>query len=905
MVLLCLSFFLLKYFHNNTLTSQGNGIIQINNSPGVSITSHTTIEKQESIAENKIFKFYCNTWIKNKQFTGRKQILDEINKLFSKNDQVDVLVLTGFPGIGKSQIANEYLHQEITAGKFDAAIWVDGSDEYRMFQSYSKILDNLYINNKNKEGSLNLEKIFLHVHNKLSKNFKNTLIVLDNLNTDDNNFYKYYSDLCKIWQVSEKAQVRIIITSTKSSWDKISAIQVNDFSIEEIREYVKKLCTIHYGENSDFIEDDKALFRIYQVFGGLPLIISQAMKYIQDNGITVENLIEIIDHHPNRIFNYPTYISDNYSATQLSLLQLGILHIINTNQNAAELLYIVSFLGSGKIPKKMLNKYFKDISKYQQAYSMLVNKSLLTDDGEYCKIHKVLQFVVNSLIIDQNLVSELCKKTIDILLTCLDFETVKNHSLTDINQIIYSSNILDYIGYIQNIFNYYEMHDLKTIDKNKLFFLTRILGEYHRSRRSGEIAINIWKFNADNCHDKKYEVLDLISVSEAYMQVGNYEKALPYAKKLINFIGPLDKKNKTEYIAAFKIIGSINLHIGNYNIARKQFQIAINAFNKSAGSEYELIYLKNMLALVTMYSGKYNEALGILLECENIFQRNDELNHFVRIFITNNIGFCKEFLGNIKEASDYFQKSYELAKLHENTNLSSHSIALTPLSNLGIIDCLKDKFIDAEKKLNTVFKETEACYQTLPIYYNNMVALGYYYYFIGKYDISFKLIKRVETILKNRKPSFMYLLSILLVHHLHEIRNEYALSIYYLQLILNVAKNIFGNNRQQAMRNYYNKYFTWEINPTTKYDKNYIRYLNKAMQLSTILYSKEHAVFYKYKYFKALYYINIGDLKKARKLLTSMPLYNSELITLKNVALVNDACSKVDSDTVLGVKSKN
>lgn len=840
--------------------------------------------------ESKMVQFYGNTWMRNEQFTGRKRELDKIDALLNTDASNECIALTGLAGMGKSQTANEYLYKAMESNKFDAAIWVDASNMHTIVQSYINIAKDLNKNILKELKNLSNEELISKIHDQLSGEYKSLLVILDNFNGNVTALHQYRTNLYKMWINHHNVKLRIIITSTNSVWEKILTIPLSNFSAEELSHYIDKINLKVGADNINHLSHNSALIaKLHNIVGGLPLVVSQALRYMQDTGVSVDELLTTIAKDPVRILNYPTYVSDNYSFTQLTVLDLAMRQVAYENQNAEKMLYILSFLANNKIPKKIIQKYFKNLDKYQKAYQLLINKFLLKGDGEYYSLHSIIREALKKRAKDANLQHELYNTIIGILFDSLDLGSLDKILLSDLNKLTYSTTIVDYIPHIQTVFDYFQTHDIEESCKDKLLILTHILGEYYKNRRSGELALSICNFNIKHGKDKKFEIIDMINISETYINMGSYDKALPYVTKALQKLGKINAHNKSEYIRLLEIQATINVYSGNYAVAKSQIKEALNMFDNTTVLEYELASLKSTLALVYIFSGDFSTALSILQECDKIFKSQNDLKHFKRIFITNNMGFCKIFLGDLSQAKDLFNESLEIAKIHENENFAAHTIKLTPLTNLGITSLFQGQLQDAGAKLKYVLSETAQFYSDLPIHVFNIINLGYYYYYVREYDKSYKLAQQTEILLKNKTNTVQYILTAMLLHKLYEVKKEYRDSLNYLEKFLASARKKFGGNAHNSVRFFYNKYLEWNTYEPHLSDNSDIDYFNKVLTFNLELLGPQHTEVYKYKYFKALYYINAGNSQKAKEILLDIPLANEEFVNNRNVELIRKA----------------
>lgn len=80
----------------------------------------------------------------NQHFTGRESILDQIHYAVadgSHKEMLNVLVLYGAGGIGKTQLAIEYAYRSV--GNFSSVFWIDGTSKQTAERSIRDILESI------------------------------------------------------------------------------------------------------------------------------------------------------------------------------------------------------------------------------------------------------------------------------------------------------------------------------------------------------------------------------------------------------------------------------------------------------------------------------------------------------------------------------------------------------------------------------------------------------------------------------------------------------------------------------------------------------------------------------------------------------------------------------------------
>lgn len=92
---------------------------------------------------------YLNIYPRNNRFFGRNDVLQTISEhlLPSMQDTLRLrsFALYGLAGIGKSQIATEFVYRNMRS--FKAVFWVSASSEEKLFQGFTEVARELNLNN--------------------------------------------------------------------------------------------------------------------------------------------------------------------------------------------------------------------------------------------------------------------------------------------------------------------------------------------------------------------------------------------------------------------------------------------------------------------------------------------------------------------------------------------------------------------------------------------------------------------------------------------------------------------------------------------------------------------------------------------------------------------------------------
>jgi tetratricopeptide (TPR) repeat protein len=323
---------------------------------------------------------------RNPNFTGRSALLEQLHAELSVSRQTAVLpqALHGMGGVGKSQVAIEYVHRH--SADYDLVWWISAEQTGQILASLTKLAQRLDL-----DVGPEVNTAVPIVREALSTGavpYERWLLVFDNAETPDE-VRQYFPT---------GGAGKILVTSRDVDWSRVTqAIEVDVFTREES-------CTFLRNRNPELSQEDAD--RLAEALGDLPLAIEQAAAWRAATGMPVneyltlleEKRIELLDASPS-----PDYRRSVAAAWKVSLDRLR-----EVNGAALQLLQICSFFAPEPISRELfagsplapitpeldatladrfwLNRAIRDIQRYALARIDHRNNTL--------QIHRLVQAVL-------------------------------------------------------------------------------------------------------------------------------------------------------------------------------------------------------------------------------------------------------------------------------------------------------------------------------------------------------------------------------------------------------------------------------------------------------------------------------------------------------------------------------
>ncbi|MER5945461.1 FxSxx-COOH system tetratricopeptide repeat protein [Streptomyces sp. NPDC001904] len=333
--------------------SHGSGgeelVAESNSEPGVDVvsaagpdtTEHTEAGKADATMDLKAPehrfvrsgqpKIMGNVPPKNPNFTGREILLEAVDEQLRQKETAAVLphALHGMGGVGKSQIAIEYVYRH--SAEYNVIWWVPSERESLILASLAELASFLGLDTG---PQANTAVPAVQEALRSGKPYDNWLLVFDN--AEDIDAVRAY--------FPSGGPGKIIVTSRNRDWERVATpLSVDVFDREESIALLQRRAPDLATADADLLAD---------ALGDLPLAIEQAGAWHAATGMPVaehlellsQRRVEILDLDPNP--DYPVPVA---AAWNLSLDRLAQEH-----PAARQLLEVCALMAPEPIPLSLL-----------------------------------------------------------------------------------------------------------------------------------------------------------------------------------------------------------------------------------------------------------------------------------------------------------------------------------------------------------------------------------------------------------------------------------------------------------------------------------------------------------------------------------------------------------------------
>ncbi|MCT7356681.1 FxSxx-COOH system tetratricopeptide repeat protein [Streptomyces sp. 15-116A] len=268
---------------------------------------------------------------RNRAFTGRARLLEELHQRLQEGTTAVIPeALQGMGGVGKSQLAVEYVYRHMH--EYQIVWWVPAEQPQQIRQSLVELAGRLDLDVNSGEAATAVPAVIEAL--RIGEPDKNWLLVFDNAETPDVVRDFFPAD----------GPGRILVTSRNGQWASAARpLEVDVFTREESRQLLQlRLPDL----------DDASADRIAETLGDLPLGVEQAATWLAETGMPADEYLRLFEQHAMELMagdpppDYPLSVA---AAWNLSLERLQ-----RDHPAALQLLQVCAFFAPEPISRPLL-----------------------------------------------------------------------------------------------------------------------------------------------------------------------------------------------------------------------------------------------------------------------------------------------------------------------------------------------------------------------------------------------------------------------------------------------------------------------------------------------------------------------------------------------------------------------
>ncbi|MDR0288578.1 MAG: tetratricopeptide repeat protein [Rickettsiales bacterium] len=625
---------------------------------------------------------------RNYNFVGREALLDKIEECLDASDTATLVACHGLGGIGKTQLALEFIWSKFQ--KYKGVIWFDVRDRNTLTNEYIKLGRELNIihddgGNVSTEDRAGYFKYWLE-HPKRA----GWLLVCDNAPN-----YKDIADL-----LPTKGG-KILLTSRYTfGWPQPqNNISVDVFESGESRNYICKISEVK-GKKLDITQVDI----LAKTLGHLPLALAQASAYIKKTGINISDYLKLYNDRKRALLpdktlleTFPPGANRETAAIVYVTWDITVEAIKKESLLAANWLTACSYLGGSPIPKFLLEIFadnqennpssetFYGVLGILSSYSMLTVKK---DHGVL--VHNLVQEVTRLKSEESGKTKEEIKTVFQLLKESFPYGSDKLEDYTQKRQLLPHLE-----AFLSHIDSWLEKNpsEKQTIEKDYLVYLLiwmddgyYDLGNPRRQKELLEWALPIQEKHYGSDHPEVAVILG--NLGNVYRALGNPQKS----KELLEQALPIFEKHygpdHFEVARTLENLGTAYYASGNPQRAKELLERALPIFKRHYGPDHpEVAKLLANLGIALGALGSHKKKKELLERALAIKKKHYGPDHPEVAIILVNLGTTYYALGSHQKAKELLEQALPIFKTHYGPDHFQVAIILINLSdaygNLG------------------------------------------------------------------------------------------------------------------------------------------------------------------------------------------------------------------------------
>ncbi len=666
----------------------------------------------------------------NDFFTDRETILSALHTAFhaSQSKQTLILALNGLGGMGKTQIALEYLYR--AARDYQAIIWLNASSRETLSGEIGALAERLGIPGKDRADE---ERMFTAVRYWLQAH-TNWLLVLDHI--DDLSLI----DLV----VPPQSNGHVLLTTRTQAVGTLSSVipiaqMDNDASVLLLLQRARLLPARAPLSQAapETVQQARAVARAVD---GFPLALDQAGAYLEETGCDLASYLALFQAERAALLARRGRIHHQHHPDSVAItLNLAIEIVCQQRHANLLLLYLLAFLQPDAIPYELLVDGAREVSEplrslltheleLHEALADLRGYSLLQSlsDITIFTLHRMVQAVlVDRLSRKQQrqwagqvvrMVNRVFPQAISANLTaCARYLPQARQCATLIATFKLTSKqgalLLRRLGvycyqlawyteaasYLTQALHLHEQHQWSDEEElarvlNNLGLLAYRQAHYSEAEQLLLRALALYEQNAGS--DELSTTESMHNLALLSTQLGNYQQAEHYYQRVLKIEERVLGPEPLESAKTFNNLGLLYYKQGNYPQAASAYQRALAIYTRELPPDHpDFIHPLDGLGALAEARGNFQEAADLYQRQLTLCQKVYGEDHPETAHSLNKLADIYEIMDRDQEASEFYLRALRIG---EETLGSNHPDVALFLNNLAVLEEKQDHLQQAE-----------------------------------------------------------------------------------------------------------------------------------------------------------------------------------------------------------------
>ena len=599
---------------------------------------------------------------RNPNFTGREDILSNLRlSLTSGEPAAWKQAVTGMGGVGKTQLAVEYIYRHKT--DYRVIWWIRSEEPAAMAADYADLAASLDLPEKDSPDQKEITKV---VKRWLEHN-SGWLLIFDNAR-DQKDVRGY---------IPKGGDGHLIITSRNPDWSGVAKLlPVRPFDRAESIDFLCKRTEQDDEEAADALADE---------LGDMPLALEQAGAYIETTGIMLTDYQELFQSRRKELWedeipplDYPDSVATTWS--------LAMEQVSKESLEAADLLNLCAFLAPDEISLEMLSEGAEHLPEplaatatdrlaMNRAIKVLRRYSLINADGELLSVHRLVQAVVRDRLSEDN-EKRWAETAVALLSAAFPFES------DDVSTWHLSSYLLPHALAAATHAEARDVAPEKTsliLNQTGVYLCGR--AEFAEAKAHNKRALTL----AEKVYGQDHPIVATIvnNLGLVLQDLGDMQGAREHLERALKIDENTYGSDHPNVASRVNNLGGVLQDLGDMQGAREHFKRALKIDEITYGPDHP-----NVASRVNNLGGVLRE-LGDMQGAKEHFERAlkiDEitygLDHPNVAIRVNNLGGVLRELGDMQGAKEHFERAL---KIDEIIYGPDHPDVARYVNNLGLV----------------------------------------------------------------------------------------------------------------------------------------------------------------------------------------------------------------------------
>ncbi|KAJ6028611.1 Tetratricopeptide-like helical [Penicillium herquei] len=635
---------------------------------------------------------------RNSRFVGRQQEIDRLEHLISHTSGGTKIAIHGLGGIGKTQIALELAYRIREKGSGCSVFWVPCVSYGSMEQAYMSIASALGISNT--EPTKVKEKVKAHLS---QESVAKWLLIFDNAD-DTEMWIEGSSTTPPLKNILPRTGNGHILFTSRNRKLAVKLAAPNVLSVPDVDQTTALNILKKSVIRKDLLREINmnTADALLEQLGFLPLAISQAAAYINENDISLSDYLSLLKEEESsatELLSEEFEDDARYTEIQNPVITTWLIsfqQIQQLDELAADYLSFIACINPRDIPQAILPPA-PSAKKRVDALGVLKAYSFVSEHESHnlISLHRLVHLAMRNWMRKTKVIDhwihqaalQLCELSINddrgLRRDCLP------HALYLTNGEEFQHVYLKYIEFMWEVglslSHFGRYNEASSIFTKNLEVVEEALGPEHPDTLTGLRRLAFL-----------FKVQDKYNESEAI-----YLRVLEGFKKTLG-------SEHIETLKSLRDLGSILERQHKYGEAENMYRRAFEGFDKAVGSEHpETLYSLEGLGSVFEEEGKYKEAEVMYRRALEGFQKSLGSEHFHTLSALRNIGILLMHQYRYKEAEAMYRQELEG---REKAFGSEHHSTFSAMENLGTVLARQDKYEEANAMYEQALEGTEKAF---------------------------------------------------------------------------------------------------------------------------------------------------------------------------------------------------